>query len=87
MNTQTLSIQAASRHGPLPFALAALTVAVAALLASAAQAAEAANPWLVRAGLSQIAPKSGNGQLAVGNVPGLSFDATTAAVVVFRAQG
>lgn len=65
MTTQALSPQAASRRGIQRFTLASFIVAASALT-PVAQASAAASPWLVRAGISQIAPQSDNGNLSVG---------------------
>lgn len=65
MTTQALSPQAASKRGIQRFTLASFIVAASALT-PVAQASAAASPWLVRAGISQIAPQSDNGNLSVG---------------------
>ncbi|MES0873644.1 OmpW/AlkL family protein [Sinimarinibacterium thermocellulolyticum] len=55
-----------TRHTPLALSIAVLGAA-ATLQTPMAQAA-GDSPWLVRGGLSQIEPKSDNGQLSAGNI-------------------
>lgn len=66
MNTAN-SLAEASPLTRKPLA-ALLLAASAAPLALPAQAVSSDGPWLVRGGVSQVAPKSDNGQLAVGDI-------------------
>lgn len=66
MNSQTLTTESPNRTmksaAALLFALSAVS------LAPQTQAAADDGRWLVRGGISQIAPKSDNGQLSVGSI-------------------
>lgn len=66
MHTKALPARRPELRWPVTFTLIVMAALALAAASTPATAADAASPWLVRAGVSQIAPKSDNGNLSVG---------------------